>query len=256
MILAILQARVSSTRLPGKVLKPILGISMLQHQIQRVQKSRKIDQLVIATSDHKSDDAIEKLCDNIEIQCVRGSPDDVLDRFYQAATPFNPRHIVRLTGDCPLADAEVIDDIIEFYFQGNFDYASNTVEPTFPDGLDVEICSFQVLKQAFEQAKLPSQREHVTPFIYKQPGLYKIGNYKQEKDFSHFRWTVDEPEDFDFVNRVYKSLYFDNPDFKTEDILNLLNQYPKLTEINERFIRNEGMAKSLKADQLLLETMK
>lgn len=248
MILAILQARVTSSRLPGKVLKPLLGSPMLLRQIERLQKAQKIDRLLVATSNEPSDDLIEKRCEEHGIGCYRGSLNDVLDRFYQAARVFNPEHVVRLTADCPLADPVLIDDVIGFYLEGGFDYASNAIEPTFPDGLDVEIFRFSCLEQAWRDATLPSQREHVTPFIHQQPLQFKIGHYKSPSDLSHLRWTVDEPKDFELVTMIYEALYPRNPDFSTQDILGLLDQRPELANWNTTHQRNEGYQKSLKAD--------
>jgi spore coat polysaccharide biosynthesis protein SpsF len=248
MVLAILQARVTSSRLPGKVLKPLLGAPMLLRQIERLQKAQKIDRLLVATSNEPSDDMIEKLCGENGIGCHRGSLNDVLDRFYQAARVFNPEHVVRLTADCPLIDPVLIDDVIGFYLEGGFDYASNAIEPTFPDGLDVEIFRFSCLKQAWRDAALPSQREHVTPFIHQQPLRFKIGHYKSPSDLSHLRWTVDEPKDFELVTMIYEALYPRNPDFSTQDVLSLLDQRPELANWNTTHQRNEGYQKSLKAD--------
>jgi spore coat polysaccharide biosynthesis protein SpsF len=168
-ILVILQARVSSSRLPGKVLKSILGRPMLARQIERVLQSRRIDQLVIATSTDPSDDDLENLCWQMNVSCFRGSLNDVLDRFYQAAKKWQPQHVVRLTGDCPLIDPEIIDAAVDFYLAGGYDYAANAIQPTFPDGLDVEIFRFSILESAWKESILPSQREHVTPFIHQQP---------------------------------------------------------------------------------------
>lgn len=254
-ILAILQARVSSSRLPGKVLKPIMGRPMLALQIERVLQAKKIDQLIIATSTDPSDDELETLCREINAPCYRGSLNDVLDRFYQAAQIWKPTHIVRLTGDCPLIDPEVIDDVITFYLNGDYDYASNAVEPTFPDGLDVEIFRFSVLEGAWKEACLPSQREHVTPFIHQQPDRYRIGHYKNTEDLSHLRWTVDEQEDFNLINKIYEELYPVKPNFRMADILNLFQQKPEWPTINKQFERNEGFIKSLHEDRRD-ETMK
>lgn len=248
MILAILQARVTSSRLPGKVLKPLLGAPMLLRQIERLQKAQKIDRLLVATSNEPADDLIEKLCEEHGIGCYRGSLNDVLDRFYQAARAFKPEHVVRLTADCPLADPVLIDDVIGFYLDGGFDYASNAIEPTFPDGLDVEIFRFSCLERVWRDATLPSQREHVTPFIHQQPLRFKIGHFKSPNDLSHLRWTVDESKDFELVTMVYEALYPKNPDFSTQDILNLLNRRPELANWNTAHQRNEGYLKSLKAD--------
>jgi len=250
MILAILQARVSSTRLPGKVLKPILGKPMLELQIRRILQSKLINRLVIATSTDTTDDSIEQLCKQVGVSCFRGSLNDVLDRFYQAALLWSPEHIVRLTGDCPLIDPEIIDEVITFYLNGNYDYVSNTIEPTFPDGLDVEVFRFLVLKEAWQEAKLPSQREHVTLFIYQQSEKYRLGNYKNPIELSNHRWTVDEPEDFEFVSQIYKELYPINPNFRMADILNFLEKRPELMGLNKKFHRNEGLEKSLREEKI------
>ena len=248
-ILAILQARVSSSRLPGKVLKPIMGRPMLALQIERVLQAKQIDQLIIATSTDPSDDALETLCREINVPCYRGSLNDVLDRFYQAAQTFKSDHIVRITGDCPLIDPEVIDDVITFYLNSDYDYASNAVEPTFPDGLDIEIFRYSVLEEAGEKARLPSQREHVTPFIHQQPNRYRIGHYRNTENLSHLRWTVDEPEDFNLINKIYEELYPATPNFRMADILNLLQQRPEWLTINRQFKRNEGYLKSTCEDR-------
>jgi spore coat polysaccharide biosynthesis protein SpsF len=252
MIIAILQARYSSSRLPGKVLAPILGKPMLAHQIDRVKKSQKIDRVIVATSNLAMDDPIANLCREMDIECFRGSLDDVLDRFYQAVVTHQPDLVVRLTGDCPLCDVRTIDRAIEFQIEGNYDYASNTIEPTFPDGLDVEVCRFTVLAEAHQQAVLPSHREHVTQFIHQQPDRYKLGNYRGQVDLSHLRWTVDERLDLELVTKIYESLYPTNPDFSTLDILTWLKQNPVWENYNTRYERNEGLLKSLAADREFL----
>lgn len=249
MILAILQARVSSTRLPKKVLKPILGVPMLLREIERVKHSKLINRLIVAMSDDLTDDPLEELCKKNSIWYFRGNLNDVLDRFYQAALTCHPDHIVRLTGDCPLIDPHLIDQLIRFYIDGNFDYASNALEPTFPDGLDAEVFSFYALEKAWKEAKLPSQREHVTPFIYNKSGLFRVGSFKGSHDRSKLRWTVDEPEDFVFVENIYQELYPDRPNFLTGDILRILEKRPELLSLNRRIKRNEGYQKSLENDR-------
>jgi spore coat polysaccharide biosynthesis protein SpsF (cytidylyltransferase family) len=249
MILAIVQARMSSSRLPGKVLKTMVGKPMLQLQLERIRRSQKIDHIVVATSDQSEDDAIETLCREIEVDCFRGSLNDVLDRFYQAAAPRNPEHVVRLTGDCPVIDFEVIDLVIGFYLEQGLDYGSNCLPPMYPDGLDVEIMKFSVLKAAWKEAKLPSEREHVTPYIRKQTDRFKIAGMKGAKDYSTLRWTVDEPEDFELVRNIFEGLYPKNEAFKLEDILNFVAGNPELTKINNIFERNEGARKSLLEDE-------
>lgn len=256
MNLAILQARISSSRLPGKVLKPILGKPMLLRQIERVGRAKKIDHLVVATSLDKSDDEIEKNCKTTNIDCFRGSLDDVLDRFYQAAKKYNPEHIVRLTGDCPLADPEVIDGIIKMHIEGGYDYTSNGIIRTLPDGLDVEIFTYKALKESWHESFLPSHREHVTGFINSKPDRYSLGSYTKNTDLSHLRWTVDEELDFVLVEKIYNELYPENPNFTTSDILELLERKPELKVINAQYKCNEGLEKSLKKDQEYLRKSK
>lgn len=248
MILAILQARVSSTRLPGKVLKHILGREMLLRQIERILRSKAIDHVLVATSTAPSDDPIEQLCANNYISCYRGSLVDVLDRYYQAAKIYNTDYLVRLTGDCPLCDPALIDQVIAYHISGDFDYTSNTIETTFPDGLDVEIFSLSCLEEAWVKSALPSEREHVTPYIYNMPKRFKIGSFKNDVDLSYLRWTVDEPEDFMLVTKIYEALYPCNNSFAVKDILLFLNNNPELKTFNVFYRRNEGYLKSLKND--------
>ncbi|MFX0200476.1 MAG: cytidylyltransferase domain-containing protein [Candidatus Hodarchaeota archaeon] len=250
--IAILQARMGSSRLPGKVLKPILGRPMLELQIERLRRCKRIDRLVVATSVSPEDQAIADLCHRIGVDCLRGDPENVLDRFYQAAKQYDPRHVVRLTGDCPLADPALIDDLVEFYLSNGCDYASNCHEPSFPDGLDAEILSFSALEQAWREAELPSHLEHVTPFIRAHPERFKIASYRYHTDLSHLRWVVDEPEDLEFVRRVYEALYPIKPEFGTEDILALLKRRPELLKLNEGIRRNEGAKKSIVRDREFL----
>lgn len=247
-VLSILQARTSSSRLPGKVLMPILGKPMLFLHIERLRRCREFDQLVVATSIDPSDEALAAACESRGIACFRGSLNDVLDRFVQAARPYQPDTVVRLTGDCPLADPRVIDDVIRYFHAGDYDYVSNCVPPTFPDGLDVEVMRFSCLEQAHREAVLPSQREHVTLFLRTHPERYRLGNYTAYVDRSTMRWTVDEPEDFEFVRQVYEKLYPLSSAFTTQDILDLLENEPALQRINAQFERNEGAKKSLLAD--------
>jgi spore coat polysaccharide biosynthesis protein SpsF len=248
MILAIIQARASSTRLPGKVLKPLLGVPMLCRQIERVQRAVLVDQIIVATSTEDSDAEIDALCENYGIPCFRGSLNDVLDRFYQATLKYNPSHVIRLTGDCPLSDPQLIDDLVRFYLNGDFDYVSNALSPTFPDGLDVEMFKTECLLAAWKEAKLPSQREHVTPFIYQSIDRFKLGEFRNDVDLSHLRWTVDEPEDFDLVTLIFESLYQKNPRFTWKDVLIFVENNPALKEMNQRIERNEGYKKSLSKD--------
>ena len=229
----------------------LMGEPMLARQIERVKRSRLIDQLIVATSEHDSDRPLAELCLRLKIDCYRGSLDDVLDRFYQAAKKYSPDTIVRLTGDCPLADPELIDRVIQFYFDSASDYVSNCLEPTFPDGLDAEVFSLAALEEAWKNGSLKSEREHVTPYITGHPEKFNLANLSNEKNLSDLRWTVDEPEDFDFARAVYERLYQRNPRFGMNDILALLDDDPQLGRINQGFTRNEGLAKSLAEDEVL-----
>lgn len=244
-VIAILQARVSSSRLPGKVLRPILGRPMLARQLERLRRSRRIEKLLVATSDDPSDQPIAELCAAEAVACVRGSLHDVLDRYYQAAKPLAPAHVVRLTGDCPLTDPELIDAVVEFHLRGGYDFTSNAIEPSFPDGLDVAVFRYRLLEHAWQGATLASEREHVTLFMRRQPERFRIGAYKGSPDRSQMRWTVDEPADLAFVTAVYERLYPGKPDFGSGDIYQLLEREPELLLLNRGIGRNEGLQRSL-----------
>lgn len=247
-ILAVLQARMSSNRLPGKVLLEVCGKPLLQHQIERVQRCRALGGLVVATSNHRDDDPIEALCQSLGVWTYRGSLGDVLDRFVQAARPYQPGWVVRLTGDCPLADPGVIDRVAYMALQGDYDYVSSALHPTFPDGLDAECVRHACLEQAGAEAVLASEREHVTPFIYARPERFALGEIRHPVDLSDLRWTVDEPRDFVFVSQVFERLYAANPAFSMEDVLALLDREPRLARLNGGIVRNEGYHQSLRAD--------
>ena len=245
---AIVQARTASSRLPGKVLLPIMGVPMLVRQIDRLNRSREIGRLVVATSTDASDDPILDACDRAAVACFRGSPTDVLDRVVQAARPHRPESVVRLTGDCPLTDPSVVDQAIRMFDTGGYDYVSNITPPTFPDGLDVEVIRFECLEEAAKEATAPSHREHVTVFIRMNPARYRLGNLAWSIDLSHLRWTVDEPGDFEFVRRVYERLHPSKPDFTIDDVLCLIREDPAMDAINGRSNRSETVKKVLQAD--------
>lgn len=247
--LVVIQARVGSSRLPGKVLMPILGRPMLERQIERVKRCSRIDEIVVATSERPEDEGIVLLCQEVEVGYFCGDLHDVLDRFYRAAKKYDPDHVVRLTGDCPLIDPGLIDDLIDFYLSEPCDYASNCEVATLPDGLDTEIMSFEALERAWLEAKLPSEREHVTPFIRSHPEKFKTRSYLHPRDLSHLRWTVDEPQDLEFVRQVYERLYPVKPEFSFQDVLAFLERSPEFAGINDGFKRNEGYERSLKQDK-------
>ena len=231
-IVAIIQARMRSTRLPGKVMKDISGKPMLWHVIYRVKYSKLINKIVVATSTNREDDIIENFCKENRILFYRGDEEDVLKRYYEAAKIYNGNKIVRITSDCPLIDPEIVDIVIKEHLKDEVDYTSNTIERTFPRGLDTEVFNFEALEMANEMAKEKYQREHVTIFIYENPHLFKIKNVRNFKDLSHLRWTVDEERDLIFVREIYKRLYKGNI-FFMRDILEVLEKEPDLKRINE-----------------------
>ncbi len=202
MITGIVQARMSSSRLPGKVLKPIRGVPILLMMIDRAKKSEMIDELVVATSTDKTDDAISLFCKRWGIGCFRGSLYDVLDRYYQCVTKgtyYIPEHIVRLTADCPMIDPKIIDGTVNCHLSGKFDYTWN---PTFPDGLDVEVMTFGALEKAWQEAKEDNEREHVTLYFRRHPELFNIGRYDNAIDLSKVKVSIDTEEDFERVSRI------------------------------------------------------
>lgn len=205
MILAILQARMSSTRLPKKVAMDANGIPMLAYEIKRILQSKRIDQLVVATSINPEDDTIEQIALKNEVACFRGDLNNVLDRFYQCAKKFQASHIVRLTGDCPIIDPQVIDEVINLHLSSSADYTTNGIKRTFPDGLDTEVMSFQALQKAHANATLQSEFEHVTPYIYTHPEEFQIQHYCNDIDYSHIRWTLDYPQDYILLREIIKS---------------------------------------------------
>ncbi len=253
MILGLLQARVSSSRLPGKVLKPILGEPMLFRQIERLGRCRRVERLVVATSTEASDDVLVKECAQRNIAVHRGDLGDVLGRFACAARQFSPKAVVRLGGDCPLADWQLIDEAIDMFETGGYDYLTNADPPTYPDGLDVEVVSTEALLETAAVAQLPSEREHVTLFIRKHSDRFRIGRITRNPNLSALRWTVDNPEDLDLVRRIYEALYPANAAFTTADILALLENNPELTAINGHIERDEGLKPSLQRDQIWLQ---
>jgi len=253
MNLAILQARMSSTRLPNKVLKKVNNKELLAYECERILKSKKIDKLIIATSNSIEDNAIEEFAKRENIEVFRGSLDDVLARYYVCAKEYKENHnidnlnIVRVTGDCPVIDPDVIDEVIKIFENGKYDYTSNTLTPTFPDGMDIEICTFKALEDAYKNATFKSDREHVTLYI-KNSDKFKKFNYKAKYDFSHLRLTVDEQNDFDLIKIILENLYPRKKNFTYLNIISYMTQNPNLLFINSDIKRDEGLAKSLKED--------
>jgi len=222
-----------STRLSGKVLKPVLGKPLLAYAVERLQQVSQASELWVLTSQLANDDPIEQWCLENQLQCYRGSENDVLDRYYQAMQHSQADWILRVTGDCPLIDPDIINQMLALLEKtqqeqpnGRPDYLSNTLDRTFPRGLDTELIHKNALETAWKEAKLPAEREHVTPFIYRHPERFKLKQYRQENDFSSMRWTVDTPEDFKLIEAIITELAPVQPDFRQKDILALLEKHP------------------------------
>ena len=223
MNLAILQARMSSSRLPGKVLSPLFGEPMIFRQIERLARARRIDRLVVATSTDGSDDALAEACAARGVAVFRGSLDDVLDRFAGALDLFpEAKTVIRVTADCPLADWTVVDEVIAHLEATGADYASNTpAERTYPHGLDVEVMRREALLDAWREGRDPYEREHVTPYIYRRPETYRLQFVSRTPSLAHLRWTVDYPADLEFVRDVYARLYPADPAFGSDAVVAL-----------------------------------
>src|SRR6185503_3950681 len=223
-IVAIIQARMGSSRLPGKVLADVCGRPMLHYVISRVRQARRLSLIVVATSDETTDDVVVRFCQTNDVPCFRGSRNDVLDRYYNAAKYFQADVIVRLTADCPLLDPAIIDKVVETFMAGQFDYASNTQEPTYPDGLDTEVFTWKALERVWHEARVPSDREHVSTYMIKNPGLFHIGSVKHDQDLSHLRLTVDEPRDLELIRQIYRHRP-NKEDFGLNDIVSLFREH-------------------------------
>lgn len=252
--IAIIQARMSSTRLPGKVLKTVLGRPLLSLMVERVRRATSLERVVVATSTSPEDQVIVDLCVAEGIDYYRGSLNDVLDRYYQAALQYPYLVVVRLTSDCPLMDPAVIDKVVGYYHAHSLDYCSNTTPPelsTFPDGMDVEVFSFQALERAWKEAKKPSEREHVTFFLWKNPQRFKTGCCSQERNLSHMRLTVDYPEDFELIREIFEAFQGRNGTFSLGDIVDLFVRLPALRERNAHIKPNQGWIPSLEKDKSL-----
>jgi spore coat polysaccharide biosynthesis protein SpsF len=233
-VIAIIQARMGATRLPGKVLEDIVGQPMVARVVNRACRAKMLNAVVIATTTQLADNIIVRLCKDRGWFFFRGSKEDVLDRYYQAATAFQADVIVRVTSDCPLIEPKIIDKVVSKFLSHypEVEYASNTVVRTFPRGLDVEVMSFAALERAWQEDRNLSWREHVTPYIWRHPEKFKICNVANDTDYSYMRWTVDTVEDLTFVRKIYD--HFRNDVFTWREVLYLLEMHPEWLEINRR----------------------
>lgn len=241
-IVCIIQARMGSTRLPGKVMLDLCGKTVLERVVERVKRIKNIDEIVVATTTKKDDDIIIEKALNCGVKVFRGSEEDVLSRYYLAAKKYDANVIVRITSDCPLIDSIVTENIIYYYLKNiyKFDYVSNTLTRTYPRGLDTEVFSFESLERAFQNATLDRDREHVTTYIWKNPDVFKLGCYKNDKDYSHLRWTLDTSEDYELIKRIYNHFCsFNNMNFNMKDVINLYEIDKKLNDINNMVKQKE-----------------
>jgi spore coat polysaccharide biosynthesis protein SpsF len=238
-VVAIIQARMGSTRLPGKVLKDLGGETVLARVVKRTRRATLVDEVVVATSVLPGDDAIARECEGLKVACFRGDELDVLDRYYRAAQKFAADAIVRITADCPLIDPELIDATIRSRLEQKADYASNALARSYPRGLDVEAFTADALERAWSAAKEGYHRIHVTPYLYENPKLFKVISTAGETDYSQYRWTLDTPEDLELMRAIYK--HFGNRDsMRWIEVLRLMEAQPELAALNSH-VRQKAM---------------
>jgi len=231
-VAAIIQARMGSTRLPGKVMMDLAGQLMLVRVVNRVRRASRLDEVVVATTTNPNDDSIVDLCQERGWQFFRGNQEDVLDRYYHAASAFRADVVIRITSDCPLIEPEIVDRVVNEFLSHypQVEYVSNNLQRTFPLGLDVEVMSFGALERAWQEDSNPSWREHVTPYLRRHPKKFRTRNVDNDIDYSYMRWTVDTIEDLTFVRKIYN--YFQNDTFTWREVLHLLETHPEWLEIN------------------------
>ena len=239
MIDCIIQARMGSSRLPGKTLMELENKkTTLDFVIEQLSFSKLINRVVIATTSLDEDNVIEQKVKSLGINCFRGSETDVLDRYYRCAKEFEMKTIVRITADCPIIDPTIVDKVIEQFQSGNYDYAANIIFRTYPVGTDTEIFSFNSLEKCWNEAKQPSEREHVTPFMRNKNSNFKIENIQNDQDLSHLRWTLDLKEDLILIREIVSKIK--NRPILTSDVLDLFSKEPRLISINEHLAKSRG----------------
>jgi spore coat polysaccharide biosynthesis protein SpsF len=241
-VVAIIQARMGSTRLPGKVMKDVGGETMLARVVWRARRAKLLDEVVVATTNKSADSPIVSECSKLGIPIFRGDEQDVLDRYYRSALANRAEAVVRITSDCPLVDPEIIDEVVHSFLKAKPDYASNTLNHSYPRGLDTEVMSMASLERAWHESNKPYHRSHVTPYIYQNPDAFRLLSVKGQVDHSSHRWTVDTREDLNFVRTIYGR--FNNQDtFGWQDVLKLLDREPDLVEINHH-VRQKAIEES------------
>ena len=253
MIVAIIQARMSSSRLSGKIMLQACKKPLLQHMIERIQFTETVDKIVIATSTNKNDDVIEDFCKENKILCFRGSENDVLSRYKMVADIIHADIIVRLTSDTPLLDHIILDKVVKVYTKNKYDYVSNCfpLPRTYPDGMNVEVFSKKILDEMYYNAKKPSEREHVSLYVVTQPEKYKIYRVDYLKDISHYRFNLDYELDYKLIKEIFENLYYENQYFSMEDVIKFLEANPSIFNINSKIKPHEEMLKSFEEDNNL-----
>jgi len=239
--LLIVQARMGSTRLPGKILKKVMGKPLLEYQIERLRQVPSAADIVVATTEKDNDNEIVQFCEEKGVNVFRGSENDVLARFYGAAKKFDGDCIVRVNSDCPLIDPIVVSKVISEFHNNidKYDYVSNILKPTYPIGMHTEVFPMASLATSFRLAKDPLEREHVTPYIYRNPKLFRLKNVSYHENLSHYRWTLDFPEDFVLIEKIISSLHPINKNFEVIDVINLLNENPEWNSINSHIKKEQ-----------------
>jgi spore coat polysaccharide biosynthesis protein SpsF len=235
-IVAIIQARMGSTRLPGKVLMNLGGETVLARVVRRLRRATRVDEIVVATTNSFADDAIVQECQRLKVSSFRGSENDVLDRYYQAARMGAAGTVVRITSDCPVIDADLVDETIRVFQERQGDYASNSFPRTYPRGLDTEVFTMAALEQAWRDAHKPYEREHVTPYFYEHPELFRLVSQRGRIDYSQYRWTLDTAEDLELLRTIY-ARFSDQDDFRWGEIVQLMEREPKLAELNSHVVQ-------------------
>ncbi len=249
-ITVIIEARTGSSRLPNKVVAEIEGKPMIFYVIDRIKQIKSVEQIILATTQEENDKILTEIAKQNSIGSFVGDSIDVLDRGYQCALQNNADPIIRITGDCPLIDPDIVEEMLEFYLKNNYDYVSNRINPKYPDGLDVEIYSFNTLQMAAQNAKWSSERELVTTYITKNPKNFKIFSYENQEDLSEYRWTVDEQKDLEFIRKIY-SIMKPKTNFSMKEIIEILSKNSELLKINAGIMRNEGHLKLYDNDKVV-----
>lgn len=249
MILAIIQARMGSTRLPGKMMMRIGGKTLVRHCIDQVKQAQNIDQVVVATTTGTDDDQLVQEIRRSDCDFTRGSADDVLDRFYRTAQARQADVIIRINGDCPFIDPAVIDETVQFFLdhRDSYDYVSNVHPPSLPDGYDVEVCTLEALERAWKTTDMKSQREHVTTAIWEFPKEYRIGVFRHDEDLSAIRIVADEEEDLVLLREIYAKL--NGKPINLMNVIDIIREHPELLETNKKYKREEGYRRSLAVDE-------